>query len=214
MRLKRIKKIISKISSILIIILLILSLYSFVNIKLLKKDLVTIFGYSMLEVISGSMEPNINIGDLIIIDTNDKDYKKNDIVTFYDEENSFVTHRIIEINKSTIITKGDANNTSDGEIPIKKIVGEYKCRLNGLGNIIAFLKKPLVILIVFISSLLICFITSMDKGEELELKKREKKQFEEYLEDKEKFIIKTKKNIKRKINRKNKNSSKKGKKGK
>ena len=205
MNLKRIKKIISKISSLFIIILLTLSLYNFINIKILKKDLVTVFGYAMLEVISGSMEPTIKVGDLIIINTKEKNYKTNDIITFYDEENSFVTHRIISNKKNKVKTKGDANNTDDGDILKNKIVGKYICK-------IAFLKKPLTIIIVFITTLIICYITSTDKGQELELKKREQKQFEEYLEDKEKFIKKTKQNIKRRINRKKNKKSKKGRK--
>jgi len=78
MKLKRIKKVVSKVSSILIIILLTISLYNFVSIKLLKKDLVEVFGYAMLEVVSGSMEPTIGVGDLIIINTNYKNLKKDD----------------------------------------------------------------------------------------------------------------------------------------
>lgn len=212
MNLKRIKKIISKISSLFIIILLTLSLYNFINIKILKKDLVTVFGYAMLEVISGSMEPTIKVGDLIIINTKEKNYKTNDIITFYDEENSFVTHRIISNKKNKVKTKGDANNTDDGEILKNKIVGKYICKINGLGKTIAFLKKPLTIIIVFITTIVICYITSIDKGQELELKKREQKQFEEYLDDKEKFIKKTKQNIKRRINRKKNKKPKKGRK--
>ncbi len=208
MKTKRMKKVISKVSSVIIIILLVLSLYSFISLRVLKKDLVSFFGYSMLEVVSGSMEPTISVGDLIIINTRDKNYQSDDIVTFYDEENSFVTHRIIKVNKKGVVTRGDANNSNDGEIDSLNIVGKYVLRIKGLGLIIAFLKKPIIILIVFVISSLVCYISNDYKGEELELKKREKKQFEEYLEDKEKFISKTKQNIKRRINRKNKKNLK------
>jgi len=214
MKLKRIKKVVSKVSSILIIILLTISLYNFVSIKLLKKDLVEVFGYAMLEVVSGSMEPTIGVGDLIIINTNYKNLKKDDIVTFLDEESNFVTHRIVSVNKNNVVTQGDANSSDDGKINYKSIVGKYVCKLSGFGNVIAFMKKPIVILMMFVISLVLCYITSMNKGDDLVLGKREEKQFLEYLEDREKFINKTKRNIKRRISRGAKTKKKKRKKNK
>jgi len=54
----------------------------------------------------------------------------------------------------------------------------------------------------------------MNKGDDLVLGKREEKQFLEYLEDREKFINKTKRNIKRRISRGAKTKKKKRKKNK
>lgn len=218
---KGIKKVLSKITSIIIVVLLLLSIYSFVSIKVLKKDLVPVNGYAVLEVVSGSMQPTINIGDLIIIDINDKNYNKNDIVTFYDEANNFVTHRIISLNENTMVTKGDYNKSDDGETSLDKVVGKYVFRIKGLGNVLSILKKPLIIALIFIISILIHIAASINLDE---IKNRNEKEFEEfqvYLEDKDKYIsklvnsVKSKKVKKKKKRKKKKNrKKKKGKKGK
>lgn len=218
---KGIKKVLSKVTSIIILVLLLLSIYSFVSIKVLKKDLVQVNGYAVLEVVSGSMQPTINIGDLIIIDINDKNYNKNDIVTFYDEANNFVTHRIISLNENTMVTKGDYNKSDDGETSLDKVVGKYVFRIKGLGNVLSILKKPLIIALIFIISILIHIAASINLDE---IKNRNEKEFEEfqvYLEDKDKYIsklvnsVKSKKVKKKKKRKKKKNrKKKKGKKGK
>lgn len=63
-------------------------------------------------VISGSMEPTIHTGSLVLIDTKDKDVKKGDIVAFR-KAGVFVTHRIVETRAEGYITKGDANSSDD-----------------------------------------------------------------------------------------------------
>ncbi len=159
---KWIKKILFGFVIVILGIILIFNIYNFIEIKILKKDLVTIGGKSILEVVSGSMEPEINIGDLIIIDTLDKDYHEKDIVTFYDTEDTFVTHRIVSINEDEIITKGDSNNSEDGVITKDKIVGKYKFKIKGLGKIIAVIKKPITMILILIVGILVCIFFSLD----------------------------------------------------
>lgn len=74
------------------------------------------------KVKTGSMEDKIHTGDHILI-YKKKQYQVGDIVTFQKEE-YHVTHRIIKKNGSKVITKGDANNTSDEEIEASSIVGK------------------------------------------------------------------------------------------
>lgn len=71
----------------------------------------TIFGYSVLQVSSGSMAPAIHTGDAIIIHKEDS-YEEGDIITFY-QENLYLTHRIMQKQTDYMITKGDANNAAD-----------------------------------------------------------------------------------------------------
>ena len=47
-----------------------------------------------------------------------------DIVTYKENENYFVTHRIIEKNGNKLITKGDSNNEIDTEIVNSQILGK------------------------------------------------------------------------------------------
>ncbi len=185
---KVVKKVIIIIMEILLGVLLVFNIYNFVGLKIFKKDLMTINGYALLEVISGSMEPTLKIGDLIIIDTNDKEVKENDIVTFYDVNGSFVTHRIKEIKDKMMITKGDNNNTVDEEMPLKNIVGTYKFKINGLGTLITSLKNPLVSGIIFIIGILICYLISFDKSENID-----DGEYQEFLKEKNSKVKKNKK---------------------
>ncbi len=158
---KILKKVLVTIITIFLILMLAFNLYNFISIKILKKDLATINGYGILEVVSGSMEPTINVGDIIIINTKEKNLKKDDIVTFYDEERSLVTHRLVSINKDYIVTKGDNNKgTLDDPIPVKDIVGKYEFKINGLGNFIKAFKNPFISIMILIVGTLICILIS------------------------------------------------------
>lgn len=67
-------------------------------------------------VASGSMEPTLRVGSLCIIE---KKYpiqkvKKGDIIAFSLDEDTWVTHRVVQISKDgNFLTKGDANETVD-----------------------------------------------------------------------------------------------------
>lgn len=106
------KKIIYLLFTILLIILFFYIGYS----KLIEKSpFVSMFNIGMLQVTSGSMEPNIKIGEIIII-LKVKNYKVGDIVTICTKNNSLVTHRIIKKEDKKYITKGDFNNIQDEDI--------------------------------------------------------------------------------------------------
>lgn len=182
---KILKKIIAILITIMLSLILIYNVYTFVSIKILNKELVTVNGYAILEVVSGSMEPTISVGDYIIIDTKDKNYFVNNVVTFKDENGAFVTHRIIKLNEQEMVTKGDNNDSKDDAMPVKNIVGKYVMRLNGLGRIINSLKNPVSSIMIFIIGILVCFLISTDKKGNVILDDEEK-EFQKYLKQKEK----------------------------
>ncbi len=121
----------------------------------------SIFGKTPLAVTSGSMdtgkEDDIQVGDMIFIEKVEiVDLKVNDIVTFHVGKD-YITHRIIEIaykadgvTVNYFITKGDANNTTDGHIQPDQIHGRYVKRIGFLGNVVLFLQSPWT-LIVFLA---------------------------------------------------------------
>ena len=81
-----------------------------------KSSFVKIFNVGILQVSSGSMEPTLSVGEIIIIMEKDA-YCIGDIISFYTKEkNILTTHRIIEKNNEGFITKGDFNNVKDEEI--------------------------------------------------------------------------------------------------
>ena len=190
------KRIIAIIVAVILILILSFNIFNFISIKVLGNELPTINGYAVLEVISGSMEPKISIGDIVIIDTKVNDYKVKDIVTFKDINGSFVTHRIIEIKDDEIITQGDANNTVDDSITKEQLVGRYVYKIDGLGALMKSFRNPLTLVMILIIGVISCVLVSTDSKGNAILTEEEK----EYLE----FIESKKKNKKIKEEQENK----------
>ncbi len=117
-----------------------------------------------LIVLSGSMEPNIHTGDIVVSSKIDpKLVKNNDVITFcYKGSNSFITHRVVDIinYKGSLYfrTKGDANEDPDTRlVNSDELVGRVAFDLPYLGYLPAFAKTPLgcIVLIIIPGSLLI-----------------------------------------------------------
>lgn len=135
----------------IILILLIFILINVVYSKYVKKEpLIKLFKKSFLIVSTGSMEPTINTEEIIIIAEQDK-YEEGDIVTFIDEEGFIITHRIVKINESSFITKGDANNITDKECNISSIQGKVIFHSKIIGFFVIYLLKPLICIYLIIS---------------------------------------------------------------
>lgn len=98
------------------------------------------------------MEPTIHIKELIII-RESENYEINDIVTYRDKENNFVTHRIIEKNGNLVITRGDNNTINDEAINIKNIEGKVIYHSIVLGELFLYWLKPILCVICFVSLL-------------------------------------------------------------
>lgn len=131
------------------------SLYTCNSVKTSGDKLLMPFGYGAAVVISGSMEPTINIDDLIIIKTFDK-YIDDDIVVFY-MDGVLVVHRIVSIDyeNGLVITKGDANNTEDEPIEISSIKGKVISVKRNVGWFIDFVRSPIVVVTVIICAFLL-----------------------------------------------------------
>ena len=120
-------------------------------------------------VLTDSMYPEIQSGDLILCHTeNPEDVQVGDIISFFDPAGngtSVVTHRVAEITKDengnlAWVTKGDANNTEDASIvPSDHLVGVYQHRFAKLGNIAMFMQttQGLIICVVCPIILLIAY---------------------------------------------------------
>lgn len=113
-------------------------------------------GYRSFLVQSGSMEPSIMTGDIIIINKQ-KQYFKNNVITFQDNKNGVITHRIFDIEGNNLTTRGDANKTSDPEkITQKMILGKVIFTIPKLGYLVAFTKTlPGLILLIIVPVLIL-----------------------------------------------------------
>lgn len=107
---------------VIVILLGLLAVYSFIQKNVLKKDYANIFGYSIFQVVTGSMSGTIEIGDIVIANIT-KEVNENDIIVFKEEKN-IITHRLIKKDGEKFITKGDANNSEDKCINKEAIIGK------------------------------------------------------------------------------------------
>nr|WP_316621385.1 signal peptidase I [uncultured Ruminococcus sp.] len=127
----------------------------------------TLFGYSIHRIVSGSMTPELEIGD-VILDTRVKEPSEvhvGDIITFQGDrrfENQKVTHRVLvapyDNGKGNIVlvTKGDANTADDGEINFSDVEAKLVTKVSFLKDIYTFFFSPWGF-IVFIFLLLLIF---------------------------------------------------------
>ena len=124
----------------------------------------SLFGFRTFTVSSGSMEPYLEIRDLIIIKSS-KNYQVGDVVTYIDENNQYVTHRIIEINGNTVIAQGDANNTQDEPINSKDIIGKLVFKSSFFKIFTYFQNNPVFWVLLFVIGILVIYLIP-DKEEE------------------------------------------------
>lgn len=111
--------------------------------------MIKILGNSCLIVITGSMEPTIHMKELILI-REMEGYRINDIVTYKDNENNFVTHRIIGKNEDKYILRGDNNTINDEPISFDQIEGKVVFHSIVLGELFLYWLKPIISVIFVI----------------------------------------------------------------
>jgi len=107
------------------------------------------FGWRVDAVMSGSMEPVIATGSILInrpVPVNE--IFVGDIITFsIPAREGFITHRVIaieRINDPVFKTKGDANKVEDPfSVPTENVVGKVVAHIPYLGYMFYFLKTPL-----------------------------------------------------------------------
>lgn len=130
-------------------LILLINLWQLFSRIILKDKISSVFGYTQVTVMSGSMEPVISAGDVLIIHDEDE-YNAEEIVTFWRDE-VLVTHRLIEEREQGWITKGDYNNAVDSQLVQKdQIIGKVIVIIPYLGLVILYLRTPLGILTVII----------------------------------------------------------------
>lgn len=99
------------------------------------------FGYGASVVLSGSMEPTLSVGDLLIA-RQQESYEVGDVVVYQDGRTP-VVHRIVSIEGEEVITQGDANNTPDDAIALSYIKGEVILAIPMVGHAINLIKTPI-----------------------------------------------------------------------
>ena len=160
--LKLIWNIISKIIVAFLVFILLCNIYIGIQKSRTDDPLPNVFGFASAVVISGSMQPTLNVNDFLIIREKEAaEYAVGDIVTFVDPESqnsALVTHRIIERDGDTITTKGDSitNNVPDTPFDVSCIKGSLFAKIPHLGGAMEFFKQPVgIVFLVIIGFLLV-----------------------------------------------------------
>ena len=130
-------------------ILLVIIIYNIVLVSIScmnKISPISILGYKAYIITTNSMEPKINIGDIIIAKKcAENDLNVRDIITF-EQNGEKITHRIVNIEEENSIkkytTKGDNNNMEDTKkVSYNEIDGKKVIKIPYLGKFIEVLKN-------------------------------------------------------------------------
>ncbi len=142
-----------------------------------KDQVPSVLGIKPFIVLSGSMEPEIHKGDIILTKIVDPEtLRVDDVIAFRDAENTVTTHRIIDIVEESgveyFITKGDNNSTQDRNLVEKSDVeGIYIMRIPGIGSMMQNLSQPTTIMVLVVGITVIFvigFTISNKKQQEIE----------------------------------------------
>lgn len=108
---------------------------------------IRLLGYTPYAVLSGSMMPVYQVGDLVYVhEKAPEDIQPGEVITFVADENlTVVTHRVVGADRENrfFITKGDANNVEDGSpVLYENVVGTAAFSLPKLGYVSAYFTSP------------------------------------------------------------------------
>lgn len=174
------QKILTIIGTILCIILLPILI---INCTLIVKSYVnedevpSVGGIFPMIVLTDSMHPVIESGDLIICHTAEaEEIVVDDIISFYDpmgSGTSVVTHRVLEVieedGKISFRTKGDNNNAEDTAlVPAKNLIGIYKSRIPTVGHVAMFMQTTPGLIVCCVCPVLLLVGVDMLRRRKLE----------------------------------------------
>jgi signal peptidase I len=107
-----------------------------------------VVGYRSLTVVSGSMEPTLETGSVVIDDViRPLDARPGDILTFNDPQRKrLLTHRLrrmrVEGGTAHMVTRGDANDAPERwSVPVNGEIGRVAFHVPKLGHARAFISR-------------------------------------------------------------------------
>ena len=124
------------------------------------------FRFRFYVVLSGSMEPKLPVGSLVVADTESTNVKIGEIVTFQ-KSGRTVTHRVTGLKEHGYQTKGDANQEADYDLlQQEQIVGTVVFCIPYLGYGVLWMQKYRILIISGgITVLILLFLFSSEQKE-------------------------------------------------
>lgn len=165
------RKVFKIISYPFIALILLLILYSGYMKYIKKENDINILGFRQYVVATGSMEPQYQVGDLIIIKETSKEKIQVGAVINYISANGIdtITHRVVEIlekdGETFYKTKGDNNNGEDPElVNFNQVQGVLIFKISKLGTIMTKMLTGTGILIIF-AFIILSYLRDKNKEE-------------------------------------------------
>lgn len=144
----------------IVLLLLALSIiflgYSLLEAKENPDKIPSVMGYSSTSVLTDSMNPALEPGDMIITkEITPEKVKVGDIITYKVNKNILITHRVVKIvqqDRQTLFqTKGDANNEEDARLVSKKqFIGTFSYRIPYGGYVFKFAQSTIGFIILIV----------------------------------------------------------------
>ena len=127
-----------------------------------------LFGIRIYGVLTGSMAPAYSVGGVVYVkETDASDIQVGDVITFQMGSNTeyVMTHRVVEMEGSFFITKGDANNAVDPEpVSYDRLIGKVILFVPGLSKVAEFVNSitgRCVLIMLFASAFILWIIADM-----------------------------------------------------
>lgn len=156
-KLKFAKQICTSALCVLLLLCSLLALGSLVYQRFSGVEQPMLLGWGAAKILTGSMEPEMPVGSLIIIHEKE-DYQVGEAVTYIDSYGRSVTHRIVSLDGDVVVTKGDANNAEDKPFSESQIIGKVMCVIPGAGRVFSLLQSPVAICVLLMAICLCCFL--------------------------------------------------------
>ncbi len=115
--------------------------YTWLSSSVIGNQMPMPFGVGVGVVVTGSMEPELSIDDVIVVRTA-SDYKVGDVVV-YQSRHILVVHKIIAVDGTTVTTQGTANNVADDPIHVSDIKGKVWFHIDGAGAVVEWVRSPI-----------------------------------------------------------------------
>ncbi|MGN0441484.1 MAG: signal peptidase I [Acutalibacteraceae bacterium] len=152
---KKKTSVLKKISNVLLVVVIFIlaGVIALTVITRITGNTPTLFGYSIFRVTTGSMEPELMIGDVILTKEIDdvNSLQVGDVITYQgtvgEYTNMMITHKIVkapyEDNGNTyVITKGVANDVEDQPVEASHIISKFVCKIPFLDLLYSFFLTP------------------------------------------------------------------------
>ena len=161
------------------IILNILIIFFIINLILLFEENTHICGIYCFNIISESMEPTLNVNDVVIAKkTNIANLQKGDIITF-NQDGRIISHRIKKIIKDDnylIVTQGDNNEVEDKDVvKEEQIYGKVIFKIGKIGKIISYIQNMRIFINIIIFIVIIYILMNLRDNQKNERKIKRKK---------------------------------------